>query len=274
MVMGKIDTSGLTEAQATLLMPLWARALESRRERPILRDTKAEEIVKSLDFDFDLFRKKAVPVADYCLRAAVIDQLVRQFLERNEPATVVELGVGLDTRSERLDNGKTTWVEFDLRNAMDVRKNFFESTPRRVMISGSLLESNWVEQVVPHCKGPTLFVAEGVLYFFKQKQVQEILAQLVEHFPNSGLIFDAQSPWFLKLSNLRHPFGDSHLDFSLASVKNIETWDERLRVHKYVGFGDSPYYDAAMPRLSQLRRWGRYLFPPVRHLFKIVHVVW
>ncbi len=272
--MDKIDISGLTEAQATLLMPLWSRAVESRRDQPILCDHMAEEIVERLDFDFDVFQQKAVPAVDYCLRASVIDQLVLRFLEDNEESTVVELGVGLDTRSERLDNGRTTWIEFDLPNAMKIRQLFFEPTARRIMIGGSLLDLNWEDEIAQHCKGSILFIAEGVLYFFKQSKVQNILGQLADRFPSSELIFDAQSPWFLKLSNLRHPFGDSRLDFSLANVRDIETWDQRVGVHQYVGFGDSPYYDTGMPRVSRLRRWGRKFFPPVRHLFKIVHVAW
>lgn len=272
--MNKIDISRLTEAQATLLMPLWSRALESRHNRPLLRDEKAEEIVSHLDFDFDTFRQKSVPATDYCLRASVIDQLVRRFLETNEQATVVELGVGLDTRSERLDNGRTIWIELDLPDAMQVRQRFFQPNSRRIMISNSLLDSDWFEQVDRHRRGPVLFVAEGVFYFFEEHQIRQLVSRLADRFPEASLIFDAQSPWFLRVSNFRHPCRDSRLNFSLGGVHQVEAWDQRLTVKQYIGFGDSPYYDEGMPRVSRLRRWGRRLFPPVRHLFKIVHLAW
>ncbi len=272
--MDKIDISGLTEAQATMLMPLWSRALESRRDQPLIRDDKAEEIVDRLDFAFEQFHRKAVPAFDYCLRASVIDQLVRRFLETNKPATVVELGVGLDTRSERLDNGRTVWVELDLPDAMQVRQRFFQPNSRRIMIGDSLLDSTWFEVIEQHRQGPILFIAEGVFYFFEERQLREILSRLADRFPGSSLIFDAQSPLYLWVSNCRHPFRDSRLQFSLAGVKRVESWDARLRVQQYIGFGDSPFYDAGMARVSRLRRWGRRLFPPVRHLFKIVQVGW
>jgi O-methyltransferase involved in polyketide biosynthesis len=272
--MEKIDISGLTEAQATLLMPLWSRALESRRSQPLLSDKQAEEIVSRLEFDFDIFRQKSVPAVDYCLRASVIDQLVQQFLGAHEQSTIMELGVGLDTRSDRLDNGRAFWIELDLPDAIRVRQRFFRPNSRRTMISGSLLDSDWFEQAALHRRGSILFIAEGVFYFFEEEQVRGILSRLADRFPGSSLIFDAQSPWFLRVSNLRHPFRDSRLNFSLARVRNVESWDPRLRVQQYIGFGDSPYYDAGMPRLSLLRRWGRRLFPPVRHLFKVVHVGW
>ncbi|NND99698.1 MAG: class I SAM-dependent methyltransferase [Pirellulaceae bacterium] len=272
--MDKIDTSGLTKAQATLLMPLWSRAVESRNDQPLVRDNKAQEIVGRLDFDFNTFQKRSVPALDYNLRASVIDQLSTEFLSANEQSTVVEIGVGLDTRLERLDDGRTVWVELDLPDAMAMRKRFFDPDRRRVMISGSLLDEGWLDQIDQHRNGPILFIAEGVFYFFDESQIRNLLSRLVDRFPGSSLIFDAQSPFFLFVSNIRHPLQDSRLRFSLGKVGRIESWDPRLTVQKYVGFGDAPYYDAGMHRVSPLRRWGRRLIPPVRHLFKIVQVGW
>ena len=260
--MDKIDASGLTEAQATLLMPLWARAVESRSASPFLRDARAEEIVERLDFDFDQFHRKSVPSVDYCLRASVIDQVTQRFLNERKQCTIVEIGVGLDTRFDRVARKDAVWVEVDLPNAMQVRRNFFASTEKRIMLSDSLLESNWLDEVERVRQGPVLFVAEGVLYFFSEQQVREVIVRLVDRFPGSGFVFDAQSPLFLRFSNWRHPMQDSHLRFSLADVRKIESWDERLRIRNYIGFGDSPFFDAGMPRLSRLRRWARRFFRP------------
>ena len=227
-----------------------------------------------MDFDFDQFHRKAVPSVDYCLRASVIDQVTQRFLAEHQRCTVVEIGVGLDTRFDRVDRKDAVWVEVDLPDAMQVRRNFFASTERRIMLSDSLLESDWLDEVERVRQGPILFIAEGVLYFFSEQQIREVIGRLADRFPDSGFVFDAQSPLFLRFSNWRHPMQDSHLRFSLANVRRIESWDERFRIRKYIGFGDSPFYDAGMPRLSRLRRWARRLCPPVRHMFKIVHVGW
>jgi O-methyltransferase involved in polyketide biosynthesis len=45
----KID---LKEIQETLLLPLWGRAVESKKENPRLTDTKAVEIIDRIDYDF------------------------------------------------------------------------------------------------------------------------------------------------------------------------------------------------------------------------------
>lgn len=272
--MDKIDVASLKEPQATLLMPLWARAEETRREQPILCDEKAAEIIAALDYDFDSFKRKSVPQADYCIRVSIVDRLVSEFLAAHPTATIVELGVGLDSRYERLDNGQAKWIAFDLPAVIELRKQFFTSSARRLMISGSLLDDRWHQQIADLLAEPVLFVAEGVFYFFKDEEVRTMVRGLVGLATNGRLVFDAQSPLFLRFNNLRHPLKDSRLTFSLGSPRVVETWNPSLRIEKYVGFGDAPYYDNLMNRVAWSARWGRRLFPPCRHLFKIVQVGW
>lgn len=271
--MKTFDVGQLTGAQATLLMPLWARALEARRSDALLRDRKAVEIVESLDFDFEDFARKRVSAADYCIRSSIIDCLVRDHLQTEPAANVVEFGVGLDTRFDRLDNGQVCWTEMDLPGAITLRRQFFDESQRRAMISGSLLETGWMEAAKRRGKGPALFVAEGVLYFLSKPEVRELFIRLADHFPGSAFVFDAQSPLFLRLSNLRHPLSTSRLRFALGrNAAEIEGWDPRLRVEHYVGFGDPPYYDRARRRLGWAKRLALLARPVTRHAFKVVQV--
>jgi O-methyltransferase involved in polyketide biosynthesis len=267
----RVDVSALQEAQATLLMPLWARAMESRHATPLLNDQRAVDIIESLDFDFELFHEKAVPATDYCIRASVIDQVVKRFINDNPSGHVLEVGVGLDTRFDRLDNGSIHWHELDLPGTMEVRRQFFEPTARRNMLTGSLLESDWMADVATDSQAP-LIVAEGVLYFFTRQEIKELLIRLGDRFPGASIVFDAQSPLMLRHSNSRHPLDHSRLKFSVGRLSMLEALDSRFQVAEYIGFGDAGYYDSAIRRVSWTRRWGRRLFPPVRHLFKIIRL--
>lgn len=255
-------------------MPLWARAIESRRATPLLRDHRAMEIVDALDFDFDRFHQKRVPQADYCVRAVVLDQLVAEFLRDNPAGTVVEFGVGLDTRFDRLDNGRVTWVELDLPHVMDVREQFFESTDRRHMIRGSLTSPDWIPKVAALGDGPRLFLAEGVLYFLTPDEVSVLLDRMVEAFSGGSFLFDAQSPWFLWFSNLRQPMHNATMKFSLGNTAELSRVNAKLSVRRWVGFGDSPYYDRSLTRVSRTKRWARRLCPWLRGMFKIVQIDW
>lgn len=275
LVAGSIDVSDLTEAQATLLMPLWARAMESRREQPLLRDALAERIVANLDFDFSMFHRKSVPVVDYCLRASLFDQLVQQFLRDEPHGAVVEVGVGLDTRFSRLAPEHAVWTEVDLPAVAAVRRRFFSDCAQRKVIAGSLLEEQWMDQVAARTAGrPTLFVIEGVFYFFSRAQLRTLFQRLADRFPQGQLVFDAQSPLLLAVSNWRHPLRDSRLQFSLSDPRELLSWDQRLRVEQVIGFGDMPYYQHGMPRLPRWKRWTRRAFPPLRRLFKVVRMGW
>jgi O-methyltransferase involved in polyketide biosynthesis len=95
----------LGQVQETLPIPLYARALESRGKRPILEDPKAVEMVESIDWDFQRFgqRRRTFVCA---LRTAMFDVWAEDFLRCHPEGIVVEIGAGLNTRFERLDNGR------------------------------------------------------------------------------------------------------------------------------------------------------------------------
>ncbi|HLF36115.1 MAG TPA: hypothetical protein VI583_17860, partial [Cyclobacteriaceae bacterium] len=65
----------LGHVQETLLLPLWGRAVESRKEKPLLIDAKAVEIVNSIDYDFSVMTKNISQVTRLAWigRSLVID---------------------------------------------------------------------------------------------------------------------------------------------------------------------------------------------------------
>ena len=48
---GKIKIN-LGPIQETLLLPLWARAKETEKEKPIIKDIYARDIINRIDYDF------------------------------------------------------------------------------------------------------------------------------------------------------------------------------------------------------------------------------
>lgn len=126
----------LGPAQETLLIPLYGRAMEMRNRRPWMRDERAVELVDSIDYDFSKFKKGSL--IGSVLRGAIFDDWVGEFLREHPGGSVIEIGAGLNTRYERLDNGTAKWLEIDLPDAMDLRRRFFEETERRTMHAGSI----------------------------------------------------------------------------------------------------------------------------------------
>ncbi|NUR59733.1 MAG: class I SAM-dependent methyltransferase, partial [Catenulispora sp.] len=114
----------LGAVQETLFIPLAGRARESGRKHPVVRDPKAVEIVDAVDFDVRRYSRGwggGVTV----LRTAVFDEYVRAFLAEHPDGTVVELGTGLNTRFDRVDNGRVRWIDLDLPDTIALRRRFF-----------------------------------------------------------------------------------------------------------------------------------------------------
>jgi len=265
---------GLDGVQSTLLMPLWARATEARRPDAILRDEAAGRIVAALPFDFEHMRSQRVPVADYCIRSVLVDRVVRAEMQARPAAPVIEFGVGLDTRFDRLADGRR-WFEIDFPEVIGLRRRFFPAADGRRMLSARLPDLSWLDDLDLPADQPPIFVAEGVLYFLTADEVRGLFMRLADRHPGAAFIFDAQSPLFLALSNLAHPLNrrTSRLRFALGpNGREITSWDSRLRVDRYIGFGDQPDYGSFLHRLSPFKRCAAALHPLTRHSFKVLLV--
>ncbi len=175
--------------QQTLFFPLLARARETERKRPLLRDAKAVELVREIDFDAGTFNQSAMSFL-VVLRTMILDWWVRQFLATSPGGTVVELGTGLNTRFERVDNGSVHWIDLDLPDTIALRRRFFADTERRRTIAASLLDEDWLT-TAEQLPRPYFFVADGVLPYLTEDEVTGILARLAARFPGAMVAFDS-----------------------------------------------------------------------------------
>ncbi|MCW6004648.1 hypothetical protein K1W54_08630 [Micromonospora sp. CPCC 205371] len=95
----------LGSVQQTLMIPLYGRAVETRKRRPLVSDPRAVEIVDSIDYDFAQMKAFKGGAHGAVLRTSIFDVWTQRFLAEHPGGTVVEIGTGLNTRFERLDNG-------------------------------------------------------------------------------------------------------------------------------------------------------------------------
>ena len=178
----------LGDVQRTLFFPLLARARETVRRRPLLRDPAAVEVAHAVDFDAAAYQTGLFSFV-LILRTMIFDWWVRGFLARFPGGTVVELGTGLNTRFERTDNGAAHWIDLDLPDTVALRRRFFADTGRRRMIAASLLEVDWLDEVA-QLPGPYFFVSDGVLVYLREEEVTAALRRIAVRFPGAMLAFD------------------------------------------------------------------------------------
>jgi O-methyltransferase involved in polyketide biosynthesis len=179
----------LGDVQETLFIPLAARARETGRRHPVLRDPKAVSMLASIgSLAVRKYERGAGGVATV-FRTAIMDEWVRSFLDASPGGTVVEIGTGLNTRFERTDDGKVTWIDLDLPDTLALRRRFFADTDRRRMLAASVLDDCWLDEVA-ECPGPYLFVAEGVLVYLSSPDVLRAIGAIAARFPGALVALD------------------------------------------------------------------------------------
>ena len=225
----------LGHVQKTLLLPLWGRAVETQRPEPLLIDKTALEIINQIDYDFSTLTVKLSEISQkgWIARSLSIDQVTNCFLKKYPRATVVNLGCGLDTTFDRIDNGSVYWYDVDLPDVIELRRKFIRENDRRKFIVGSIFEDEWFQNL--HIEDNILFIAAGVLYYFKSEDVQGVFKKIADHFPESEMIFDASSPLGIKMANKmvikNSGWGEqSFLNWGLSDAQNLQLWDNRIEV--------------------------------------------
>jgi O-methyltransferase involved in polyketide biosynthesis len=225
----------LGNVQKTLFLPLWGRALETKKEKPLLVDETAVEIMGKVDYDFSVIAKNINGISQvaWIIRSITIDKIIKEFLVQHPQATIINIGCGLDTTFERVDNGTLLWYDLDLPDVIDLRRKFISETERRKFICSSFLESGWLKEI--RVTDKVLFIAAGVFYYFDEQEIKDFLLRLADSFPGSQVFFDACSPrgiWAANEMVIRNTGLDekSFLKWGLKNPGKIATWDSRLRI--------------------------------------------
>ena len=260
----KPNLSGVAE---TLLITLYIRATESQRPDALIKDERAEALVRQLDAE--TLRKTLALTEDtgrlvLILNSREFDRFAQDFLGRHPDAAVVQFGCGLDTRFERVcselpNNGQVDWYDLDLPEVIDLRRALIgDEGGNYHLLAGSVLEDVWLEAVEPHRQRPFLFMAEGVFMYFTEGQVKTLMLTLKENFPAAELVFDAYSPfmrWAHNLRVFRKRIG-AHLNWDLKHSQDLEGWGAGIRL-----LDES--YPFQFPEVDQRRALRVSLFSPL-----------
>jgi len=140
------------------------------------------------------------------LRNREFDRYARDFLVRHPDAVVVHIGCGLDSRFERVAerNGQVEWYDLDLPEVIELRRKLLgDEAGRYHFLPYSAFDLRWLEIISSYRQRPFLFLAEGVFMYFDETQVKSLVLALQKRFPGAELVFDAFSPYLIRMSNLR-----------------------------------------------------------------------
>ena len=222
----------LTGIPETLLIPLWARAVESEKPQPIFHDPKAVEMVRRIDYDFSKFEKTWMSQLGVAIRSMLLDRAVGDFVRHNPDAVVVNIGAGLDTRCERFKDNVSCRYDLDLPESIALRGQFLGEGENNRVIKGSAFDLSWLGQV-DYKNKPLLLIAEGVLMYFDEQKVRKLFAELASKLPEFDMLFEALAPIAVGKSKhhdtVRKLENAPEFKWGLKESRSLESWDRKIR---------------------------------------------
>jgi O-methyltransferase involved in polyketide biosynthesis len=226
----KVKFSGV---QGTLLLPLWSRAKLSREDNPVLKDSKAIEIVERLiEYDFEKVDRNLPEYVNvvWLVRARMFDDTIRRFTAEHPEATIVNLGAGLDTTFFRVDNGSIKWYDLDLPEVIELREKILPENNRMKCLAKSLMDTSWMRDI-ESIKDGVMFFAQGVLFYFEETEVRKLFSRLADNFPEGEIVFDAISEYSLPFANKIPEIAgleNTFIKWGINDAKAISKWDPRI----------------------------------------------
>lgn len=193
----------MDQVNKTLYIPLYGKAYVSRKGI-ILKDTKAEEIWAAEGFPLK-GKSKSKWLAYYMgMRSAVFDRWVNAKM-KDEPAVVLHLGCGMDSRAIRVEHGNHLWFDVDFPDVIEQRRRYYEEAETYRMIGADVREPAWLEQLP---RGNAIIVMEGISMYLKPEELKGLLGHLCGHFESLHILMDCYTEFAAKASRYKNPIND------------------------------------------------------------------
>lgn len=271
--MSRVDLPPLSAVAETLLLPLWARAVESARPDALFQDPQAAAVMAALDYDFTRFDPDSPACAALAVRTRLFDDRTREFLQQHPDAVVLEIGAGLDSRYDRLGDAVPSgafWFDVDLPEVVALRRRFFTESDNRAFIPADITRPDWSDGInTGVC--PTLILAAGVLMYLPEPDVRRVFQSLAARFPGAVLLFDFFSPFMARQSDLHDLIGrtTAAARWGIVDAAELEQLGDFLRVDRVLTLYDLPAYP---PRIPERLRAAAARSSRLRNLHRIAEV--
>jgi O-methyltransferase involved in polyketide biosynthesis len=201
-------TSTVDRLAMTALIPFWARVQDAGDDRSVLGDRAAVALAPAVAERVGVLPIDEMTQLGCCLRNYTVDRWLTQ-LVADGVSTIVDIGVGLDTRSARLPSLTARHIEVDDHAIIDLRNDLIpDASTVRVAADGLEVES-WLPAVDP-ASGGTAVVLEGVLPYQDPARVHAFLATMAERAPGAFVLFDSVSPLSAAITNRAAELTDAH----------------------------------------------------------------
>lgn len=232
---------------STTLIPLWAKAVESVSDNPILIDKNAYSLLKSLGYELDYYnkRKQNPSQVGCCLRAKWIDDETLNFIKENPSCQVIQLGAGIDDRFRRINMPEevVNWYDLDLEEVAQMRKEVIPEVERNEIISMNMFDTTWMQQLKKN-NLPTLIIIEGVLMYIQEEKIKEMLQNISIYLGEVTILFDSIPAFAVGKAKYHDSVKKYNKNveyiWGVTSPKDVESLSPQVKLDKFEYMSDLP----------------------------------
>ncbi len=260
----------LTDVSKTAFLTLRSHVIESQKKNPIIHDSMAAYCLEKLislssDEEKTLLVNRKLPsllTRHIAIRARKYDIIVNEFISKNSPCTVINLGCGFDTRYWRINNKECKYFDLDLPELIEIKKEILKEHLLYELIGCSVLDASWIDTVTSKGNRNILLIAEGLFMYLPKNDVIKLFKIISDKIFHSQIILEVVTERYTKgimkkvvTRKMKRQLGveaGSSYDFGINKgnelesygngIKVIDEWsyfedpDSRLKVLKYLGF--------------------------------------
>lgn len=188
----KINVKGVPE---TMIQTLYARAEETSKENPKIKDEMAVSIVKQLDYDFSEADEDRTMSLGVIARTIVLDKMVEEYLNTHKDTIVINIACGLDTRCYRMKGKYVRWYNLDLPETINIRKQFLKETGPIYQIAKSAMDESYRDDIQYHGEN-ILVIIEGLTMYLSENDIKKMFS--IIDFKNSTVMVEVMLPFVVK----------------------------------------------------------------------------
>jgi methyltransferase (TIGR00027 family) len=262
----------LTDVSKTAIATLRCRAIESEKRNPLIHDPMAVYCVERLselaseDERVLLFDRKLLTslTSHIALRARKYDAIANEFISNNAGCLVVNLGCGFDTRYWRINHDACEYVELDLPELIELKREVLKGRLDYDMMGVSVLDRAWMDAVNPDGKRKALLLAEGLFMYLPKPEVISLFRDISERFRDSKLVFEVVTEQYtrgiwkkLVVTKMKRQLGydaGSSYQFGIRNAREVESYGEGLKVIGEWSYADGPDVRPKILKYLGLRR--------------------
>jgi O-methyltransferase involved in polyketide biosynthesis len=240
----------LSSLSQTAILALLCRVIESEKKNPVFNDPMAvlclkrlmsvsseEEKNRIMKWKKMYAGRNARDARARALTAKSFDTIASLFISSNPGCTVINLACGLDTRFWRIQNEKCKYVELDLPEMIELKREILGDHLDYELIGCSVLDASWIDRATANGSSGFLLLAEGLFYYLPKQDAIRLLEAIARGFSRSQLVLDmaperyTKGLWKRIIQLHSRVWGiDVSFVFGIGNPRDIESYGNGFKV--------------------------------------------